>query len=159
MPIQAVAKFEEALALDPRKHDALWCLGNALTSQGFLYADSDAAAAYFAKARSCFERALVEQPENEVYQKALDMTARAPALHAELQKQFAAQAAAGGGGGGGGGGGSSGGGSRRGGGGKGGGGLELEDEGYEWLYSLGGYVILAGLLTGWVILAQRAADK
>ena len=155
-----MSKFEEALAIDPRKHDALWCLGNALTSQGFLYADAEAAAAFFAKARSCFERAVAEQPENEVYQKALDMTARAPALHAELQKQFAAQQSAGSGGGGHGGGGGlgggmSGGGARRG----GGAGVEFDDAAYEWMYSLGGYVILAGIITGGVILAQRAADK
>lgn len=32
-----------------------------------------------------------QEPRNEVYKKALEMTAKAPALHAELQKQFAQQ--------------------------------------------------------------------
>ena len=35
---QAGDKFKMALAIEPRKHDALWCLGNAYTSQVFLTA-------------------------------------------------------------------------------------------------------------------------
>jgi tetratricopeptide (TPR) repeat protein len=46
----AVSKFQQALDMDPRKHDALWCLGNAYTSQGFLSAQKVAAEALFQKA-------------------------------------------------------------------------------------------------------------
>lgn len=47
----AVDKFKEALAIEPRKHEALWCLGNAYTSQGFLSTSKSLATGMFAKAR------------------------------------------------------------------------------------------------------------
>jgi len=90
---EAVQKFEQALAINPKKHDALWCLGNALTSQGFLFPEAEDAMRYFDEAKSCFRRALAEEPNNEIYRKALEMTDKAPGLHAELQRQLAEQAA------------------------------------------------------------------
>ncbi len=156
-----MTKFEAALAIDARKHDALWCLGNALTSQGFLFADREHALTYFERARDCFQRACAEEPDNETYRKALEMTSRAPALHAELQKQFAAQHGGGEGGGGGGGGGGHGGGGHggggRGGGGGGRGGSERGgggEEPYEWAYDAAGWLILAGIAAGWVAMAR-----
>eukprot|EP00193_Tetraselmis_chui_P018729 CAMPEP_0177774962 /NCGR_PEP_ID=MMETSP0491_2-20121128/13821_1 /TAXON_ID=63592 /ORGANISM="Tetraselmis chuii, Strain PLY429" /LENGTH=156 /DNA_ID=CAMNT_0019293445 /DNA_START=120 /DNA_END=586 /DNA_ORIENTATION=- len=88
---QAVEKFEAAIKLNPKKHDALWCLGNAFTSQGFLNTDKDRAMGFFDKAAVCFKKALAEEPNNEVYKKALEMTSKAPQLHSELQKQLQTQ--------------------------------------------------------------------
>lgn len=85
---QAVEKFLEALNIDGRKHETLWCLGNAFTSQGFLTTDTEAALEYFDKAADVFAKALKEEPNSEVYKKALEMTQKAPVLHAELQKQL-----------------------------------------------------------------------
>ena len=151
---QAIAKFNAALAIDPAKHDALWCLGNAYTSQGFLTADTAGAGALFVKAAGCFERAVEADPGSEVYKKALEMTSKAPALHAELQKQLAASAAGGGGGMGGGGGGGGGGG--RGGGGGGRGGQAEADS--DWWFDVGGWVVLGAVVAG-IALAARAAPS
>ncbi len=64
---EAVEKIESALEIDPRKHEALWCLGNAYTSQGFLHATVQKAQEYFDRAQDCFKKALKEEPNNEVY--------------------------------------------------------------------------------------------
>eukprot|EP00249_Psilotum_nudum_P011232 c23041_g1_i1 orf=338-976(-) len=92
MVADAVSKFEEALRISPKRPDTLWCLGNAHTSQGFLVTETEKAKEYFKKASLCFQQAFDEEPHNELYQKSLEMSDKAPALHIELQKQLNAQA-------------------------------------------------------------------
>ena len=90
---EAIEKFQKALELDANRHDALWCLGNAYTSQGFLSAESNAAGAFFSKAGDCFQQAVDQEPSNESYKRALEMSSKAPQLYEELQRQLQAAGA------------------------------------------------------------------
>ncbi|CAN6447760.1 unnamed protein product [Victoria cruziana] len=83
----AVSKLDKALEVKPRKHDTLWCLGNAHTSHAFLTPEHDVAKVYFKKASECFQQAVEEDPDNEIYLKSLQLAARAPELHLEIHKQ------------------------------------------------------------------------
>ncbi|KAL0450802.1 UNVERIFIED_CONTAM: Mitochondrial import receptor subunit TOM20 [Sesamum latifolium] len=82
----AIDRLEEALVVNPRKHDALWCLGNAYTSNAFLIPDLDEARGDFQKATQYFEQAYELEPENELYKKSLEVAAKAPELHVEIHK-------------------------------------------------------------------------
>ncbi|KAF8097223.1 hypothetical protein N665_0292s0005 [Sinapis alba] len=97
----AVLKLEKVLTLDPRKHQALWCLGNAHTTQAFLFPDPDVAKGHFDKAIEYLQRANDEDPGNEIYRKALGVAIRGPEMLVELKQSEMMQQALGGGGGGG----------------------------------------------------------
>ena len=56
----AIEKLDEALAIDPKKHDTLWCMGNAQTSLAFLTSDKDEAKGYFDLAYMYFQKAIEE---------------------------------------------------------------------------------------------------
>lgn len=48
--------------MNPKKHDTLWCLGNAHTSMAFLNPDQEEAKVYFDKAAQYFRQAVDEVP-------------------------------------------------------------------------------------------------
>ncbi|KFK33044.1 hypothetical protein AALP_AA6G323200 [Arabis alpina] len=80
----AISKLNEALLINSRKHDALWILGNAHISYGFMTPDQIEAMDHFAKATHFFQLALEEQPGNELYMKSLELASKAPELHTEV---------------------------------------------------------------------------
>ena len=57
----AVDKFQKALEIEPKKHEALWCLGNAYTSQGFLCSEKQNASKLFKEAQVRFSACICYQ--------------------------------------------------------------------------------------------------
>lgn len=55
-----MARLEEAVKADAKKHDAHWWLGNAHTTQGFQATDAVKAGLLFDKAAECFRAAIKE---------------------------------------------------------------------------------------------------
>ncbi|PPS08964.1 hypothetical protein GOBAR_AA11681 [Gossypium barbadense] len=94
--INAISKLDEALMINPSKHETLWCMGNALSTTAFMTTDSDEAKVSFDKAAQFFQRAVDADPGNELYQKSLEVAAKAPELHMDFQKAAASQQSMGG---------------------------------------------------------------
>ncbi|KAF3606532.1 hypothetical protein DY000_02047128 [Brassica cretica] len=141
----AVSKLEEVLTLNPGKHQALWCLGNAYTAHAFLTPDIDEAKVHFDKAADYFQRAENEDPGNEMYLKSLEVTARAPGLHMNIHGNGTMQQSLGGGGGGGGPSASSN---------AGGGKKKNKNKNNDFTYDVCGWIILAFGIVAWVGMAK-----
>jgi tetratricopeptide (TPR) repeat protein len=90
---EAAAKLQMALKVNPKKHDALWCLGNVHTQQGFMVREASEANKYFDKANALFQRALDEEPNNPMYKHGLEMSTKAPGLFQELHEELRAREA------------------------------------------------------------------
>ncbi|KAJ0260560.1 Mitochondrial import receptor subunit TOM20-4 [Hirschfeldia incana] len=96
MILDCISKLEEALLIDPKMHSALWCIGNAHTSYGFMIPDEIVANDHFQKASHYFEQALDEQPEKDLYRKSLELASKAPELHKAAHSQGSGPQALGG---------------------------------------------------------------
>eukprot|EP00210_Caulerpa_lentillifera_P008085 g7719.t2 len=86
---EGISKLHKAIEIDQNRHDAYWCLGNALTSKGFLVnGNKDEAQYYFDQALDYFKAARDLDPSNDIYLKAIDVTQRAPEIYDQLQSQM-----------------------------------------------------------------------
>ncbi len=145
---KSVGKFREAVAVNPQIHEAHWCLGNALTSKGFLHPDIEVAQGFFDQAKEAFQTAVDLDGENPVYNKALQLTEKAPTLHAELQRQLAGQGDGGAALGGAGGGGAAGTAAKT--------AAGADDE---WYYPYVGWGVLVALCVSYSVWAKATAPK
>ncbi|CAH8349845.1 unnamed protein product [Eruca vesicaria subsp. sativa] len=139
----AISKLEDVLTWNPRKHQALCCLGNAYTTQAFLHPDADVAKGHFDKAAEYLQRAENEDPGNEIYRKALDDALRGPEMLMQLkQDEMMQQALAGGGGGGNANGGKT---------------NKKRKKNNDFTYDVCGWMILACGIVAWVSMAKSLA--
>ena len=56
--IDAISKLDEALMINPSKHETLWCMGNAHSTSAFMTTDNDEAKISFDQAAQFFQRAV-----------------------------------------------------------------------------------------------------
>ncbi|GFR43811.1 hypothetical protein Agub_g4936 [Astrephomene gubernaculifera] len=143
---EAIVKLQQAVSLDAERADAYWCLGNAYTSLGFLCPEKSRALQNFNEASKAFKHCYDKEPNNETYKKALEMCEKAPDYYDEIQshisQQTAVMEATGG---------------RRGG--AAGAAAAGSSSVPEWVWDLGGWVLLGVAVTGALILAKSGAPK
>ncbi|XP_022724989.1 mitochondrial import receptor subunit TOM20-like [Durio zibethinus] len=72
----AISKLDEALMINPSRHETLWCMGNALSTTAFMTSDLDEAKVSFDNAAQFFQRAVDGHPGNELYQKSLEVAVK-----------------------------------------------------------------------------------
>nr|GEZ44606.1 hypothetical protein [Tanacetum cinerariifolium] len=68
---EGVSKLEEALTINPAKHEVIWCLGTAYTTNAFQVSNYDEAQDLFDAAFQCFQKAVEESPETKHYLQSL----------------------------------------------------------------------------------------
>ncbi|KAI9092040.1 hypothetical protein K1719_027975 [Acacia pycnantha] len=89
----SISKLEEALAINHKKHKALWYLGNAHNSRALLTLEQEMVRVDFNRASEYYQQAVDEDPGNELYGKSLEMATKASELHKEMHRHgFARQA-------------------------------------------------------------------
>ncbi|KAL3531692.1 hypothetical protein ACH5RR_005213 [Cinchona calisaya] len=85
---EAISMLKEALDMEPKKHKAVFYLGNAYIIQGLqIHDDPTIALALFDKAFVSYQKALHEDPGNEQYKDTLAACARIPMMYTEFQLQ------------------------------------------------------------------------
>ncbi|KAK9116859.1 hypothetical protein Sjap_015806 [Stephania japonica] len=75
--VHAISKLEQALKIDPSKHDTLMCSGDVHTSYGFSTPEKEIARNSFDKAIECYKIAKGKDPNYEVFLKSLRVVSEA----------------------------------------------------------------------------------
>ncbi|KXZ51334.1 hypothetical protein GPECTOR_13g821 [Gonium pectorale] len=136
---EAITKLKKAIDMDADRTDAFWCLGNAYTSLGFLCPSKPRALENFTEAAKAFKHCHDKEPTNETFKKALEMCDKAPEYYDGIQSHIANAP-----------GGADGPGGR-------GGAKGATSSVPEWVWDVGGWVLLAGAVTTALLIAKASS--